>query len=108
MLHHLVGDRHQVNRLAPMAQLAARLLAALRSQALRRAPQPVAAGGLAAGVAVLGQARFQILDAGLQLCHELLQPADLLLLREGERFEFRQAVGESRHASSLHPQRKSA
>ncbi len=66
MLHHLVRSRHQVQRLAPMPQLSARLLAALLAQALRLAPQPVTAGWLAAVVAILGQACFQLLHTRQQ------------------------------------------
>ena len=58
MLDHGVRRRHQPQRLAAMAQLPARLLAAWLTQALWLAPQPVARRWFAAVMAVLGQARL--------------------------------------------------
>jgi hypothetical protein len=66
MLHHLVGRRDQVQRLAPMPQVPAWLLAALLPEALRLAPQPVAARGLAAVVALLREPGFQVLHTRQQ------------------------------------------
>ncbi len=69
VLHHGVGGRHQVQRLAAVAQLPARLFAAAPAQALRPALQSVARGRLAAVVAVLGRAGLQLLHAGQQGRH---------------------------------------
>ncbi len=80
MLHHRVGRRHQVQRLAAMAQLPARLLAAAPPQALRLAPQPVARRRLAAVVAVLGQPRLQLLHPRRQLGVLRRQRGNLLAL----------------------------
>jgi hypothetical protein len=69
MLDHLLGHRHQVPRLAPVAQLSrlpARFLAAPLAQALRLAPEPVAAGRFGAVVAIRGQPGFQLLHTRQQ------------------------------------------
>src|SRR5260370_20642723 len=100
MLDPLVRRRHQPQRLAPMAQLSARLLTALLAQALRLALQAVTAGGLAAIVAILGQAGFKVADVGPQL----LDP--LALLRD-HGFQFGDPFL-SGHGSMLPPLRKSA
>ena len=84
MLDHRVGRRHQVQRLAAMAQLPARLLAAAPPQALRLAPQPVARRRFAAVVAVLGQPRLQLLHLRRQLVRSA--PATRQSAPSGRRF----------------------
>ncbi len=83
-----------------MPQWPARLLAALLPQALRLAPQPVAAGGLAAVVAILSEPGFQVLHTRQQR-DVLLAQALIFGLKLGNSL-----VG--RHAPILHPYRKSA
>ncbi len=103
LLHHLVGRRHQPQRLAPMADLPARLPAALLAQTLglaRLSPQSVAGGWLAAVVTVLGQPRLQFLHAR----HER---RDLVSLARVLGFELRDACV-WRHASMLRLLCKSA
>ncbi len=108
MLDHLVGRRHQVERLAGVPQLPTRLLAA--------AP-PLAAGSLAAQwiprrwsaavVAVLGQPRFQLLHAREQPHNLLLR---LLVQRLDARvlgFQVGDALVRGAHATMLHLQRNS-
>lgn len=100
MLHHRVGSGQQMQRLALMAELSTQLLAALHAQALRLAFEAVAAGRLAAVVAVLGQASFQLLHTRQQR-HVLLAQLDDGGFQFGDAF-----LGA--HASMLHPLGKSA
>jgi len=107
MLDHLVRGSYQMQCLAAVAQLPARLLAAAPALAARPlAPQRVARRWFAAVVAILGQARLQLLHAcqklvilrerllqlGAQLGHQLVKFAD---------------AGICFHAPILRPQRKS-
>ena len=76
MFHYRVGLGHQMQRLAGMAQLPARLPARLAPQAAgsrQLTLQPIRGGWLAAVVAVLGQPR-------LQITHPLQQHGNLLAL----------------------------
>ena len=73
MLHHHVWRRHQMQRLALVAQLPARLPAASAPQALGLAWQSVARRGLAAVVSVLGQRALQRLHLIGQRRHVLPQ-----------------------------------
>ena len=57
-------------------------------------------------VAILGSLPLQLLHAGLQLCDQLLERDDLLLLLGSEGFEFGEAVGWC-HVFMLYLQRKS-
>ena len=104
MLHHLVGRRHQMQRLPAMSQLAPRLLAAAPALAARTfAPQRIAGGRLVAGEAILarvGQPRFQLLRP-LQQRRDLLPLAGILGLEAGDLFLWR-------HALILRPPCKSA
>jgi hypothetical protein len=69
MLHHRVRRRHQVQRLAAMAQLPAGILAAASPQALRLGARPVARRRLAAVVAVLRQPCAQLGVLRCELLH---------------------------------------
>ncbi len=100
MLHDRVGRRHQPQRVAPMANLSARLLAGALAQALGLARQPVTGRRLAAVVAILGQPRFQLLHMGHQR-------GDLLPLTGIFGFELGDACF-WRHAPMLRLQCKSA
>jgi hypothetical protein len=99
MLHHLVGCRHQMQRLPTMSDLPTRLLAALRPQALGLAFQPVTTRRFGAVVAILRQPRLQRL-------HALQQRPHLLPQRGVLRFQLSCAF--FCHASMLRPLCKSA
>lgn len=62
MLHHVVWHGHQVQCLARVAQLSTWLLPALLAQALGLALEAVTAGGIAAVVAILGEACLQVVQ----------------------------------------------
>jgi hypothetical protein len=97
VLDHFVGQRHQPQRLAPVTQLPARLLAALCSQTLRLALESVTARRLGAVVAVplgMSQLLFQLAVAGQQLF-------DLLALLGDESFQLGNTLLGA-HASMLH------
>jgi hypothetical protein len=104
VLDHGVGRRHQMQGRAAVAQLPARLLAAGLAQAprpARRAPQPITRWRLAAVVAVLGLARFQLLHA----CHQLrylLSQGGVVRLQAGILGLQFDDTGFSSHVSMLH------
>jgi hypothetical protein len=95
MLHDLVRQGHQVQRLATVANLPACLLPTWLAQAARFPPQPVARGWLGTGVAIplgVSQLRFQFGVARQQL-RDLLTLARHLLTQLGDqRLQFRDAL----------------
>ena len=73
MLHHLVGGRHQMERLSVVSQLSPGLLATLATlaplAARAFASQRIARGRCAAVVAVFGQPRLKLLNPPQQRLH---------------------------------------
>ena len=103
MLDDGVRFGHQMQRLTPVTELPARLLARLVAQAARAgqlALQPVGGRRFAAVVTVLG-------ESCLQVTHLLHQRGDLLTLLGDHGFKLGDACV-WRHASMLHLFRKSA
>ena len=99
----LVRLGYEMQRLAGVTQLSARLLARLASQAPGPGQlplEPVRGRRFAAVVAVLGQPRFQV-------AHPLHQPRNLLTLLDNFGLQGGDFFG-WRHASMLHSLRKSA